>query len=69
MRLGTIVASSPEVLVWSVQHPTIQIFTTNGFILVSSGAPNGSIQLSRGTYLGVRVATHAGWLIELRARS
>lgn len=68
-RLGTIVVSSPEVLVWSAQHPSIQIFTANEFILVSSRASSGSIQLSRGTYPGMRVATHAGWSIQLRTRS
>lgn len=68
-RLGTIAVSSPEVLVWGAQHPPIQIFTAKGFILVSSGASSGSIKLSRGTYAGVRVATHAAWSIELHARS
>jgi hypothetical protein len=64
-RLGTIVVSAPEVLVWQARHPTIQIFAANGFILVSSGAASGSIHLSRGTYRGLRVATRAGWSIEL----
>jgi hypothetical protein len=68
-RLGTIVASSPQVLAWSAQHPPIQIFTTHGFILVSSHAPAGSVQLSRGTYSGLRVAAHGSWSIVLRARS
>ncbi len=68
-RLGTIAVGSTEVLVWKAQHPSIQIFTARGFMLVSSGAPSGSVQLRRGAYQGVRVATHAGWTIELRARS
>lgn len=68
-RLGTIVVSSPAVLVWRAQHPAIQIFTAKGFTLVSSHASSGSIQLSRGTYPGMRVASRARWSIELRARS
>jgi|HubBroStandDraft_6_1064221.scaffolds.fasta_scaffold716182_1 hypothetical protein len=68
-RLGTIAVSSPEVLVWTAQHGGIQIFTSNGFILVTSHAANGSVRLSRGAYRGARVATHAGWTIELRAPS
>jgi hypothetical protein len=68
-RLGTIVVSSPEVLVWQARHPAIQIFAANGFMLVSSDAPKGSIHLSRGTYRGVRVASRAGWSLELRSRS
>lgn len=68
-RLGTIVLSLPAVLVWRAQHPAIQIFTARGFMLVSSSAPSGSIQISRGTYPGMRVATRAGWSIELRPRS
>jgi hypothetical protein len=69
MRLGTIVASSPTVLVWRAQRPAIQIFTEHGFILVSSHASGGSVQLTRGAYPGTRVATHGAWSIELRTRS
>jgi hypothetical protein len=68
-RLGTIVLSSPAVLVWSAQHPAIQIFTAKSFMLVSSHAFSGRLQLSRGTYPGIRVASRARWSIELRARS
>jgi hypothetical protein len=68
-RLGTIVVRSPGVLLWSARHRGIQIFTSNGFILVKSGAPSGAIRLSAGTYRGVRVASTAGWSIELRSRS
>jgi hypothetical protein len=68
-RLGTIVVSSPAVLLWRAQHPAIQIFTAKGFMLVSSHASSGGIQLSRGTYPGMRVASRAGWSIELRTRS
>ncbi len=68
-RLGTIVARRESVLVWNAQHPPIQIFTSSGFVLVNSMSPNGSIQLSGGSYQGVRVASHAGWSIELRSAS
>lgn len=66
--LGTIEVSSSEVLVWGAQRPPIQIFTAKGFILVSSGASSGSVVLRRGKYTDVRVASHAGWTIEMRAR-
>lgn len=68
-QLGTIVVRSPSTLVWKAEHPPIQIFTAKGFILVNSTAPSGVTRLSRGTYRGVRVASHAGWSIELRSRS
>jgi hypothetical protein len=68
-RLGTIVASSSQVLVWKTQHPAIQIFTANRFLLVSSHASSGSVVLRRGKYTSVRVASRSGWTIELRARS
>ncbi len=66
-RLGTIVVRSPSVLVWSAHHPPIQIFTSRGFMLVDSEEPNGVIQLSRGTYRTVHVASRADWSIELRS--
>lgn len=68
-RLGTISAASPELLVWSAQHTPIQIFTINGFILVSGRTRTGSVRLARGTYAGVRVATRAGWSVQLHALS
>jgi hypothetical protein len=67
--LGTLVIRSRAVLSWNAARPPIQIFTARGFLLVSSHAASGSVQLSRGTYTGMRVATHAGWTIELRTRS
>jgi hypothetical protein len=68
-RLGTISVSSSELLVWSAQRAPIQIFTTNGFILVSGRTRTGSVRLARGTYAGVRVATRGGWSIQLHALS
>ncbi len=68
-RLGTISVASPELLVWSAQHTPIQIFTTNGFILVSGRTSTGSVRLARGTYAGVRIATRAGWSVQLHALS
>jgi hypothetical protein len=67
-RLGTIVVSAPAVLSWHAQQGPIQIFTSSGFLLVQSAAANGSVRLSKGTYRGVRVASRAGWSIELRTR-
>jgi hypothetical protein len=66
--LGTIVVRSASVLVWNARHPAIQIFTAEGFMLVNSKLPNGAVQLSAGTYRGVRVASGAHWSIELRSR-
>ncbi len=68
-RLGTIVVRSPQVLQWRAARAPIQIFAANGFMLVNSSAPSGSIRLSRGTYRSVRVATHASWSVELRTTS
>ena len=67
--LGTIVVRSASVLIWNARHPAIQIFTSSGFMLVNSKATTGTVRLSRGTYRGVRVASDAGWSIELRSRS
>jgi hypothetical protein len=68
-QLGTVVLSSPSTLAWKAQHPPIQIFTAKGFIIVNSTAPSGVTRLSRGTYRGLRVASHAGWSVELRSSS
>jgi hypothetical protein len=65
-RLGTIVVRSSQVLEWRVAQAPIQIFAANGFMLVNSSSPSGSIHLSRGTYRSVRVATRASWSVELR---
>ncbi len=65
-QLGTVVVRTPSTLAWKAQHPPIQIFTAKGFILVNSTAPSGVTRLSRGTYRGMRVASHAGWSVELR---
>ncbi len=66
-RLGTIVLHGRSLLVWYTRHPGIQIFTSSGFMLVKSGAPSGTVRLSRGTYRGVRVASAANWSVELRS--
>jgi hypothetical protein len=64
-QLGTIVLRTPSTLVWKAQRAPIQVFTAKGFILVNSTAPSGVTRLSQGTYRGVRVASHAGWSLEL----
>jgi hypothetical protein len=68
-RLGTVIVSVPSTLVWRADHPPIQIFTSSGFMLVNSQAASGAMRLSRGSYRGVRVASRAGWTIELRSQS
>ncbi len=67
--LGTMVAPAGSRLLWSVHHSGVQIFTSNGFMLVNSHAPSGAVRLSRGTYRSVRVATTGPWSIELRSAS
>ena len=68
-RVGTIVVSAPSTLVWRARRSGIQIFTSSGFMLVNSPSTTGAIRLSHGTYRDVRVASGAGWLIELRSAS
>jgi hypothetical protein len=68
-RLGTIVAPAGSRLLWSVHHAGVQIFTSNGFMLVNSHFPAGAVRLSRGTYRGVRVSTAGSWVIVLRSAS
>jgi hypothetical protein len=68
-RIGTIGTHASIWLVWRVQHAPIQIFASNGFILVKGDGRSGRVQLSRGTYRGVRVATRKRWSIELRSHS
>jgi hypothetical protein len=66
-RLGTLVVHARSVLVWNARHPGIQIFTSNGFMLVNSRSPTGAVRLSRGTYRRVRVSSAAHWSVELRS--
>jgi hypothetical protein len=53
--------------VWKARRPGIQIFTSNGFMLVNSRSLTGAVRLSRGTYRGVRVSSAAHWSVELRS--
>jgi len=64
-----LVVSARTLLVWSADHPRIQIFTSKGFMLVNSSSPTGTVRLSRGTYRGVRVSSPARWSVELRSPS
>lgn len=66
-RLGTLVVHARSVLVWKARQPRIQIFTSNGFMLVNSRSPSGAVRLSRGTYRSVRVSSAAHWSVELRS--
>jgi hypothetical protein len=68
-RLGTIVVRAQTRLVWNTQHPGVQIFTSNEFMLVNSRSTSGAVRLSRGTYRGVRVSAAGRWSVELRSAS
>jgi hypothetical protein len=65
--LGTLTLPSPVVLVWHAAGGTTQIFTSSGFMLVNSTAPLGSVRLTPGSYPHLRVASRAGWSIELQS--
>jgi hypothetical protein len=67
--VGTIVLGSPAVLAWSSSSPSMQIFTSKGFLLVNSKTRGGTVGLSKGKYKGVRVASPGSWTIVLRRKS
>jgi len=68
-RLGTVVVSARSRLVWNANHAGVQIFTSNGFMLVNSRSASGAVRLSRGTYRGVRISAAGRWSVELRSAS
>ncbi len=65
--LGMLSETTAIVLQWSTASPAIQIFTAQGFRLVSSPMSSGRVRLTRGKYPGLRIATKGPWKIQLRA--
>lgn len=65
--LGLLSEKTAIVLQWNTDSRAVQIFTAQGFRLVSSPAPSGRVRLTRGRYPGLRIATKGPWTIQLRA--
>jgi hypothetical protein len=63
--LGTITLSGAHTLVWSSTATPFQMYTSSGFLLVDSNVTHGSVEILRGTYREVRVATRGDWSVEL----
>ncbi len=59
--IGTLALKSAVRLTWNAAKPKIQLFTSAGFMLVNSTKPTGSVNLTKGTYRGVRVASTGAW--------
>ena len=65
--LGKLTEKTATVLQWNGSGSPVEIFTAQGFRLVSSAASSGRVKLTPGEYRGVRIATKGPWTIELRA--
>jgi hypothetical protein len=65
--IGTLAEHTSVFLVWKASEAPIQIITSQGNLLLSSHARNGSIRLAAGTYGGLRVASPGAWTLRLRA--
>jgi hypothetical protein len=63
--VGSLSTKRVVVLTWTATKPPIQIFTSKGFLLVKGDARSGQVELTAGSYPGVRVATAGRWMIEL----
>jgi hypothetical protein len=65
--IGSLSEKTPLVVGWTAAKPPIQIFTSQGNLLLSSDRRSGRIRLGSGVYPGLRVATNGHWTIQLRA--
>jgi hypothetical protein len=65
--IGTLAEGTSVVLVWTASEGPIQIFTSQGNLLLSSHARNGTIRLAEGQYHGLRVASPGAWTLRLHA--
>lgn len=65
--IGTLAESTSVFLVWTASDGPIQIFTSQGNLLLSSHAPSGKIRLAPGRYSGLRVASQGAWTLTLHA--
>ena len=63
--IGTLAEGRSIVMVWTASEGPIQIFTSQGNLLLSSHAHNGTIRLAEGQYHGVRVASPGAWSLRL----
>jgi hypothetical protein len=65
--IGSLSEHRLVVIRWKVAKPPIQIYTSQGNLLLSSDRRSGAIRLRRGEYRNVRIATNGHWTIELRS--
>ena len=63
--IGTLAEGRSIVMVWTASEGPIQIFTSQGNLLLSSRAHSGTIRLAEGQYHGVRVASPGAWSLRL----
>jgi hypothetical protein len=63
--IGTLAEGRSVVLVWTASEAPIQIFTSQGNLLLSSHARDGTIRLAEGRYHGLRVASPGAWTLRL----
>lgn len=63
--IGTLAEGRSIVMVWTASEGPIQIFTSQGNLLLSSHAHSGTIRLAEGQYHGVRVASPGAWSLKL----
>jgi hypothetical protein len=66
-QIGTLAEPTSVFLVWTASEAPIQIFTSQGNLLLSSHARNGKIRLAPGQYHGLRVASPGAWTLRLHA--
>jgi hypothetical protein len=67
--IGTLAEDRSVVLVWTASAAPIQIFTSQGNLLLSSHARSGTIRLAEGQYHGLRVASPGAWTLRLHAEA
>jgi hypothetical protein len=66
-NIGTLAEGASVFLVWTASAAPIQIFTSQGNLLLSSHARTGRIRLAEGQYRGLRVASPGAWTLRLHA--
>lgn len=66
-QIGTLAETTSVVLAWTASEGPIQIFTSQGNLLLSSHARNGTIRLAAGQYRGLHVASPGAWTLRLHA--
>ena len=66
--IGTLSEKSTVVLEWTTTKAPIQVFTSRGFLIISSHTRSGRVRLAHDRYPGVHVATKGQWTIQLHAQ-